>query len=369
MFTNGAEVLFARSDRSDVDAWDLGDLADDATTDPCCLTVARFALVARLLEAARLQLATLQILVGALSQAERSLAASSLPGRARAARAREARRRRSAARRAHDRTLLRTGTGRSARARPVGTGPRATRASSTRQWPACVARLAADPFDPKRRVCSPRWREYMISHRSNDATRRTQNLRGFAALAASLLAASLLATSCGVQDHPARGQAAQLDHIMRLRSKRRRRAAARTGACRARRGPGRLEQRSGGHGRHAEHHAADGRTGGSRPDQMPAAPAVRADQPAHGEAVARHAGGAGGSTAPSGITIDLGGTMVAKEDAIAFIHLGHSNMAGRATGPASDQDVLSRPPIRTRGCTTSASRPSSALEPYTAGDD
>jgi hypothetical protein len=40
-------------------------------------------------------------------------------------------------------------------------------------------------------------------------------------------------------------------------------------------------------------------------------------------------GGGGGTAAPSGITINIGGNIVAKEDAIAFIHIGHSNMAGR----------------------------------------
>jgi hypothetical protein len=39
--------------------------------------------------------------------------------------------------------------------------------------------------------------------------------------------------------------------------------------------------------------------------------------------------GGGGSAPPSGITINIGGTNVPKENAIAFIHFGHSNMAGR----------------------------------------
>jgi hypothetical protein len=41
------------------------------------------------------------------------------------------------------------------------------------------------------------------------------------------------------------------------------------------------------------------------------------------------ASGAAGGTPLSGITINIGGTMVPKENAIAFIHFGHSNMAGR----------------------------------------
>lgn len=50
------------------------------------------------------------------------------------------------------------------------------------------------------------------------------------------------------------------------------------------------------------------------------------------------AGGlAGGAGAPplSGVTIELGGVAVPKERAIAFIHLGHSNMAGYGTSPSS----------------------------------
>jgi hypothetical protein len=81
--------------------------------------------------------------------------------------------------------------------------------------------------------------------------------------------------------------------------------------------------------------------------------------------------GAGG-TAPApatGTTLDIGGTPVAKEDAIAFIHLGHSNMAGRATGPTA-----SRPYFFTEtdphAWMYHAGQPLMlAKEPYTAGDD
>ncbi len=54
-----------------------------------------------------------------------------------------------------------------------------------------------------------------------------------------------------------------------------------------------------------------------------------------------NADGAGGSasvdatTKPlSGITVSIAGTVVPKEKVIVFLHVGHSNMAGRATGPA-----------------------------------
>ena len=46
----------------------------------------------------------------------------------------------------------------------------------------------------------------------------------------------------------------------------------------------------------------------------------------------------GGAGAPSsGVTINLGGVDVPKEKAIAFIHIGHSNMYGEANSPASSR--------------------------------
>jgi hypothetical protein len=46
--------------------------------------------------------------------------------------------------------------------------------------------------------------------------------------------------------------------------------------------------------------------------------------------------GGGGATS-SGVTITLGGVNVPKEKAIAFIHIGHSNMAGQARSPSSSR--------------------------------
>jgi Carbohydrate esterase, sialic acid-specific acetylesterase len=52
-------------------------------------------------------------------------------------------------------------------------------------------------------------------------------------------------------------------------------------------------------------------------------------------------GGTGGSplrpdaAAPSGATVMINGMAVPKEKAIVFIHIGHSDMCGRATGPSS----------------------------------
>lgn len=46
---------------------------------------------------------------------------------------------------------------------------------------------------------------------------------------------------------------------------------------------------------------------------------------------------AGSSGASSGVTITLGGVNVPKEKAIAFIHIGHSNMYGEASSPPSSR--------------------------------
>jgi hypothetical protein len=78
--------------------------------------------------------------------------------------------------------------------------------------------------------------------------------------------------------------------------------------------------------------------------------------------------GTAGSAAPSGATIDLGGTTVAKEDAIAFIHLGHSNMAGRAIGPATTKTYFTTTDPHAWMYHV-GKPPELAKEPYTAGDD
>ncbi|HKO54209.1 MAG TPA: sialate O-acetylesterase [Polyangiaceae bacterium] len=44
-----------------------------------------------------------------------------------------------------------------------------------------------------------------------------------------------------------------------------------------------------------------------------------------------------GGAPNSGVTITLGGVNVPKEKAIAFIHIGHSNMAGQASSPSSSR--------------------------------
>ncbi len=72
LYTDGAEVLFARSDIATGEAWDLGEAA---TTDRILAQVVqRFGAAPKLLAAARLQLATLEATVGELEQAERAVA-------------------------------------------------------------------------------------------------------------------------------------------------------------------------------------------------------------------------------------------------------------------------------------------------------
>jgi hypothetical protein len=78
--------------------------------------------------------------------------------------------------------------------------------------------------------------------------------------------------------------------------------------------------------------------------------------------------GAGGA-APSGATITLGMTTVAKENAIAFIHIGHSNMAGRATGPTATRPYFFTETDPRAWMYHAGSPPALAQEPYTAEDD
>jgi hypothetical protein len=71
----------------------------------------------------------------------------------------------------------------------------------------------------------------------------------------------------------------------------------------------------------------------------------------------------------SGVVTNIGGVNVPKENIIAFIHLGHSNMAGRATGPASEApyNLTQTDPHAWMYHVGTAMQP--ALEPRTAGDN
>ncbi|HEX4337626.1 MAG TPA: sialate O-acetylesterase [Polyangiaceae bacterium] len=79
--------------------------------------------------------------------------------------------------------------------------------------------------------------------------------------------------------------------------------------------------------------------------------------------------GAGGTAPLSGVTITLGTTTVAKENAIAFIHIGHSNMAGRATGPTATRPYFFNQSDPHAWMYHVGTPPQPALEPYTAEDD
>jgi hypothetical protein len=117
--------------------------------------------------------------------------------------------------------------------------------------------------------------------------------------------------------------------------------------------------------------ATAGVPGNPRPAGAAAAP--RAGQVADAGAApmsgapAAPSAGAGGPA--SGTTIDIGGTTVAKENVIAFIHFGHSNMAGRAVGPTATRPYFftETDPHGWMYHVGQALQP--AKEPFTAGDD
>jgi Carbohydrate esterase, sialic acid-specific acetylesterase len=88
---------------------------------------------------------------------------------------------------------------------------------------------------------------------------------------------------------------------------------------------------------------------------------------ASGGAVSAAGSGTGG-TPLSGVTINLGGTEVPMERAIGFIHIGHSNMAGRATVPTSSRPYHFQQTDPHAWMYHPGSMPQLAIEPKTAGD-
>ena len=78
-------------------------------------------------------------------------------------------------------------------------------------------------------------------------------------------------------------------------------------------------------------------------------------------------GGAGGSGGLSGVTITLGGVNVPKEKAIAFIHIGHSNMAGQARSPSASRAYHMTETHPHAFMYHAGSSPTLAIEPKTAG--
>ncbi len=76
--------------------------------------------------------------------------------------------------------------------------------------------------------------------------------------------------------------------------------------------------------------------------------------------------GAGG--APSGVTIKIGNVDVPKENVIAFVHFGHSNMAGRGVSPTGTRPFFFESPDAHGWMYHSGKGFEPALEPNTAGD-
>jgi hypothetical protein len=78
-------------------------------------------------------------------------------------------------------------------------------------------------------------------------------------------------------------------------------------------------------------------------------------------------GSAGMAGSVSGVTINLGGVEVPKEKAIAFIHVGHSNMAGQARTPQSSRAYHLTETHPHAYMYHAGSSPTLAIEPKTAG--
>ncbi|HEY2729151.1 MAG TPA: sialate O-acetylesterase [Polyangia bacterium] len=80
------------------------------------------------------------------------------------------------------------------------------------------------------------------------------------------------------------------------------------------------------------------------------------------------ASGAAGMAPLSGITVNIGGTNVPKENVIAFINFGHSNMAGRGVSPADQRTFFFGAPDPHAWMYHSGKGFQPAVEPNTAGD-
>jgi hypothetical protein len=78
-------------------------------------------------------------------------------------------------------------------------------------------------------------------------------------------------------------------------------------------------------------------TTGGTPSATGGMLATGAGQPGTSASGSASVAGSAGAPAASGVTITLGGVNVPKEKAIAFIHVGHSNMAGQARSPAGSR--------------------------------
>jgi Carbohydrate esterase, sialic acid-specific acetylesterase len=97
----------------------------------------------------------------------------------------------------------------------------------------------------------------------------------------------------------------------------------------------------------------------------------RGGAPSSGGAPAANAGApaaAAGAPPLSGATFPLGGVNVPKENVIAFIHVGHSNMQGQATVPTASRPYHFTETDPHAWMYHVGNPPRLALEPFTAGD-
>jgi Carbohydrate esterase, sialic acid-specific acetylesterase len=78
--------------------------------------------------------------------------------------------------------------------------------------------------------------------------------------------------------------------------------------------------------------------------------------------------GAASTGGTSGMTITLGGATLTPDKVVAFIHVGHSNMAGRARSPSGSRAYHFTETHPHAYMYKSGSSPALALEPKTAGD-
>jgi hypothetical protein len=78
--------------------------------------------------------------------------------------------------------------------------------------------------------------------------------------------------------------------------------------------------------------------------------------------------GAAGTGPLSGVTVNIGGTNVPKENVIAFINFGHSNMAGRGVSPAATRPFFFGAPDPHAWMYHTGLGFEPAVEPKTAGD-
>jgi hypothetical protein len=117
-----------------------------------------------------------------------------------------------------------------------------------------------------------------------------------------------------------------------------------------------------------------GTTGAAGSTTGAAGSSTGADGSMLGAAGSMDAGGASGTSgaagmAPlSGITVNIGGTDVPKENVIAFINFGHSNMAGRGVGPTGTRSYFFGAPDPHAWMYHSGKGFQPAVEPNTAGD-